>query len=215
MNNGLNIHHNGLQPPATAAEQLVSARKQSPALKSISRHNFPWTMTLTHLFNTQIHSNNTVALTTAVQRPNKGRCLQLGYRVVSSRSQFAFIVLNQTIRLLRCLFLKTEKIAKWKLLSIAWDIFNLKFTLEKKVLLAYNEIVCLTEMKCHVQSPCTVRRPSINTTHWTMRSFHKLKQIVAYMWEWKDFHLKCLWQLKKKNLWYLKIIFFLLSGIKE
>jgi len=112
MNNGLNIHPNGLQPPATAAEQLVSARKQSPALKAISRHNFPWTMTQTHLFNMQIHSNNTVALTTAVWRPNKGRCLQLGYRVVSSRSQFAFIVLNQTIRLLQCLFLKTGKIAK-------------------------------------------------------------------------------------------------------
>lgn len=110
-------------------------------------------LTLTHLFNMQIHSNNTVALTTAVQRPNKGRCLQLGYRVVSRRSQSAFIVFNQTIRLLRCSFLKTEKIAKWKLLSIAWDIFNLKLSLEKKDfrkmgLLAYIEIICLTEMKC-------------------------------------------------------------------
>lgn len=153
MNNGSNIHPNGLQPLATAAEQLVSARKQSPALKAISRYNFPWTVTLTHLFNMQIHSNNTVALTTAVQRPNKGRCLQLGYRVVSSRSQSAFIVFNQTIRLLRCSFLKTEKIANWKLLSTAWDIFNLKFSLKKKGfrkmgLLAYKEIICLTEMKC-------------------------------------------------------------------
>lgn len=131
MNNGSNIHPNGLQPPATASEWLVSARKQSPALKAISKYNFPRTVTLTHLFNMQIHSNNTVALTTAVQNPNKGRCLQLGYEVVSSISQSAFIVFSQTIRLPQCSFLKIGETAKWKLLSIAWENFHLKSSLEK------------------------------------------------------------------------------------
>lgn len=110
---------------------LVSARKQSPALKAILRYNFPWTVTLTHLFNMQIHSNDTVAVTTAVQSPNKGRCLQLGYWVVSSTSQSAFFIFNQTIRLPQCLFLEMGEVAKWKLLSIAWENFHLKFSLEK------------------------------------------------------------------------------------
>lgn len=142
MNNGSNIHSNGLQPPTTAAERLVSARKQSPALKAISRYNFPWTGALTRLLNTQMHSNNTVALTTAVQIPNNGRCLQLGYRVVSSTCLSAFIVFNQTIRLQQCSFLKIEEIAIWKLFGIACENFNLKFSLEKK-----DKWACLNKKK--------------------------------------------------------------------
>lgn len=129
MNNGSNIHPNG--SPTTVAERFVSARKQSPALKAISRYDFPWTGTLTHLFDTQIHSNNLVALTTAVQSP-KHRCLQLGHRVVSSTCLSAFIVFNQTIRLPWCSFLKIEEIAKWKLFIIVCEYFNEKFILEKK-----------------------------------------------------------------------------------
>lgn len=131
MNNGLKIHPNGLQPLTTASERLVSARKQSPALKAISRYNFPWTGTLTYLFNMQIHSNNPVALTTEVQSPNNSTCLQLGHRVVSSTCLSAFIVFNKTIKLPWCSFLKLEGIPKWKLCGIACKNFNLKFSLEK------------------------------------------------------------------------------------
>lgn len=133
MNNGSNIHPNELQLPTTAAERFVSARKQIPAFKAVSRYYFPWTGTLTHLFNTQIHSNNPVALTTAVQSPNNSRCLQLGHRVVSSTCLSAFIVFNQTVRPPWCSFLKTEEIAKWKLFSIACENFNLKISFEKKI----------------------------------------------------------------------------------
>lgn len=188
MNNGSNIHSNGLQPPTTAAERLVSARKQSPALKAISRYNFPWTGALTHLLNTQMHSNNTVALTTAVQIPNNGRCLQLGYRVVSSTCLSAFIVFNQTIRLQQCSFLKIEEIAIWKLFGIACENFNLKFSLEKK-----DKWACLNkkktfssakEMCCfHAECPHTVRRSSINVIQWPVCTFSLLmsKQIKTHV----------------------------------
>lgn len=189
MNNGSSIHPNGLQPSATAAEWLVSARKQSSALKAISRYNFPWTVTLTHLFNMQIHSNNTVALTTVVQSPNKGRCLQLGYRVVSSTSQSAFILFNQIIRLPRCSFLKIGEMAKWKLLSIAWENLHLKFSLgkmnlEKWVCLLKNKI--FASLKQNVFFSCfsyIARRSSINVIHWPVCVFslYKLKQTMAYV----------------------------------
>lgn len=132
MNNGSNIHPNGLQPPTAAAERLISAGKQSPALKTISIHNFPWSGTLTRLFNTQTHSKNPVALTTAVQSPNNSRCLQFGHRVVSSTCRSSFTAFNQTIRLPCCSFLKIEGIAKWKVFSTACENFDLKFSLEKK-----------------------------------------------------------------------------------